>query len=173
MQQLGGDLQPTHGHTRGGEIAVEDFDNDGLDDLYEATGRVRWQADNWSDSDWLAEPNLLFTQLKPGRFSLVDSEGGVSSPLVKSAHGVSAGDIDGDGGVDLIVVNKDATVDVLKNVVQNRGNWVVLDVRNKHGFTSDWRGCKSDINRWNSCNEACPLWTWDMRLQATLGYILV
>ena len=121
----------TRTYTRWG-IAVEDFDNDGLDDLYEATGRVRWQADNWSESDWLAEPNLLFTQEKLGRFSLVDSEGGVSSPLVKSAHGVSSGDIDGDGGVDLIVVNKDATVDVLKNVVQNRGNWIVLDVRNKH-----------------------------------------
>ena len=121
----------TRTYTRWG-IAVEDFDNDGLDDLYEATGRVRWQADNWSESDWLAEPNLLFTQEKLGRFSLVDSAGGVSSPLIKSAHGVSAGDIDGDGGVDLIVVNKDATVDVLKNVVQTRGNWIVLDVRNKH-----------------------------------------
>ena len=122
----------TRTYTRWG-IAVEDFNNDGLVDLYEATGRVRWQADTWADSDWLAEPNLLFTQQKSGRFSLVDSAGGVSSPLIKSSHGVAAGDIDGDGGIDLIVVNKDATVDVLRNVVLNRGNWVLLDVRNEFG----------------------------------------
>lgn len=121
----------TRTYTRWG-IAVEDFNNDGLDDLYEATGRVRWQADNW-DEDWLAEPNLLFTQETAGRFTLIDSKEWDTPLLVKSAHGLAAGDIDGDGGIDLIVINKDAKVDVLKNVVQNRGNWIMLDIRNKHG----------------------------------------
>ena len=122
----------TRTFTRWG-IAYVDFNNDGLDDLFEATGRVRWQADQWDDVDWLAEPNLLFQQTHAGRFSLVDPMGGVSNPLIRSSHGVAAGDIDNDGGVDLIVVNKDASVNVLRNVVEDRGNWIILDVRNDNG----------------------------------------
>jgi len=121
----------TRSYTRWG-MALVDFNNDGLDDLYEATGRVRWQADLWDEDDWLAEPNLLFTQTKSGRFSLVEPRGGVASPLIRSAHGMASGDIDNDGGIDLVIVNKDASVNVLRNIVENRGNWIMLDVRNKH-----------------------------------------
>ena len=122
----------TRTFTRWG-IAFVDFNNDGLDDLFEATGRVRWQADRWDDEDWLAEPNLLFQQTQKGRFSLVEPMGGVASSLIRSSHGVAAGDIDNDGGVDLIVVNKDSSVNVLHNVVKSRGNWIILDVRNDNG----------------------------------------
>lgn len=121
----------TRTYTRWG-IAVADFDNDGVDDLYEATGRVRWQADNWESANWLAEPNLLFTRQAGGRFTLVDPAGGVEHPLIAAAHGVAAGDIDGDGGIDLVVVNKDDSVNVLRNRISTRGHWIMLDVRNAH-----------------------------------------
>lgn len=121
----------TRTYTRWG-IAVADFDNDGVDDLYEATGRVRWQADNWDTDNWLAEPNLLFTRQAGERFTLVEPSGGVEQPLIAAAHGVATGDIDGDGGIDLVVVNKDDSVNVLRNRVSPRGHWIMLDVRNSH-----------------------------------------
>ena len=117
----------TRSFTRWGLSSV-DLDNDGVEELYEATGRVRWQSDTWSDDDWLAEPNLLFTRNDRGRYVLVP-DAGTATPIIATAHGVASGDLDEDGGMDLVVVNKDAQVNVLHNVVANRGNAVVLDVR--------------------------------------------
>jgi len=122
----------TRNYTRWG-VAVEDFDNDGLDDLYEATGRVNAQTDLHDENDPLSEPNLLLRQIRPGRFAAVVPSGGTSDPLIATAHGLSAGDINGDGGIDLVVVNKDAGVHLLENVVGHGGNWIVLDVRNEYG----------------------------------------
>ena len=121
----------TRSFTRWGLSSV-DLDNDGVEELYEATGRVRWQSDTWSDDDWLAEPNLLFTRNDRGRYVLVP-DAGTATPIIATAHGVASGDLDGDGGMDLVVVNKDAQVNVLHNVVASRGNSVVLDVRTATG----------------------------------------
>ena len=114
-------------------MALADFDNDGLDDLFVATGRVRWQPDLFSATDPLAEPDQLYRQGEDGRFIAVTPRGGTAASLIAAAHGVASGDIDGDGGVDLIVVNKDASVSLLRNIVPDRGNWVMLDVRTGSG----------------------------------------
>ena len=131
----------TRSFTRWGLSSV-DLDNDGAEELYEATGRVRWQSDTWSEDDWLAEPNLLFTRNDRGRFVPVP-DAGMRTPVIATAHGVASGDIDGDGGMDLVVVNKDAQVNVLRNVVADRGNAVILDVRTAAGAPAI--GARADL----------------------------
>jgi len=122
----------TRAYTRWG-IAFVDFNNDGLLDLYETTGGVVSGPNTYSADDPLAEPNLLFEQVENGRFSLVHPKGGISELLIESSHGVAAGDIDGDGGVDLVVVNSNAPVNILRNVMQNRGNWIGYSLLNSRG----------------------------------------
>ena len=51
-------------------VALLDFDNDGLIDLYEANGRVGLQAETFA-TDPYAEPNLLFRGVAGGRFEEV------------------------------------------------------------------------------------------------------
>ena len=118
----------------GWSIILNDFNNDGQVDLYETTGRVRWQADQFDDADWLAEPNLLFT-LEGEKFKLIEPLGGTSEPLVYTAHGAATGDINKDGFLDIIIVNKDRNVNVLQNILSEEGqnNWIRLDIRNKFG----------------------------------------
>lgn len=122
----------TRAFTRWG-IVFQDFNNDGRVDLYETTGGVVSGPNNYSETDPLAEPNLLFEQGENGRFNLVKPRGGTSELLVASSHGVAAGDIDGDGGIDLVIVNKDSPISILRNVVQDRGNWISFRVMNRHG----------------------------------------
>jgi enediyne biosynthesis protein E4 len=112
-------------------MGVADFDNDGLLDLYEANGAVS-RGSGHGTNDPYAEPNLLLRGTSPGRFAPVSPAGGTRSPLIATSRGAAFGDIDNDGGVDVVVVNRDAPAYVLRNLVPNRGHWVTFRVLDEH-----------------------------------------
>lgn len=112
--------------------AFEDFDNDGYLDLYEANGRVGMQSERYS-SDPYAEPSLLFRGFAGPRFEEVSPRGGTQARLVATGRAAAFGDIDNDGGVDIVVVNRDARPYLLHNVVAPRGHWVMLRIVDEHG----------------------------------------
>jgi hypothetical protein len=112
--------------------AMLDFDNDGLLDVYEANGRVGRQSELFS-SDPYAEPNLLFRGVTGPRFEEVKPRGGTSSLLVGTSRAAAFGDIDNDGGIDIVVVNRDGPPYLLRNVVRGRGHWAMLRVLDEHG----------------------------------------
>ena len=112
--------------------ALLDFDNDGLLDLYEANGRVGRQSTMFS-SDPYAEPNLLFRGVAGPRFEEVTPRGGTTPLLVGSSRAAAFGDLDNDGGIDIVVANRDARPYVLHNIVAGRGHWAMLRVVDEHG----------------------------------------
>jgi enediyne biosynthesis protein E4 len=112
--------------------ALLDFDNDGLLDIYEANGRVGRQSELYS-SDPYAEPNLLFRGLAGPRFEEVKPRGGTRSLLVATSRAAAFGDIDNDGGIDIVVANRDARPYLLHNIVAGRGHWVMFRVVDEHG----------------------------------------
>ena len=132
MTRRSGLSAETRAYTRWG-VVFSDFNNDSQLDLYETTGGVATGTTIYSAHDPLAEPNLLFEQVENSRFKLVDPKGGTSALLIGSSHGVASGDIDGDGGVDLVVVNSNAQLNILRNVVEDRGSWISLKILNEHG----------------------------------------
>ena len=132
MTRRSGLSAETRAYTRWGIVFI-DFDNDSLLDLYESTGGVASGATTYDSDDPLAEPNLLFKQVENTRFQLVNPKGGTSDLLIGSSHGIAAGDIDGDGGVDLVVVNSNAPLNILRNVAPNRGDWISIQVLNEYG----------------------------------------
>ena len=126
-------------HTRFG-VTFADFDNDGRLDLYEANGKVGLSE---PDKDLgYAEPNTLYRgSIKDGavRFDEITPPGGVSPGLVHTSRGLAVGDLDDDGGLDLVVVNRDAVAYLLMNRAK-RGNWARFRVlagvgRDAHGAT--------------------------------------
>ena len=123
---LGGSSLPYTGFGLG----FYDFDGDADLDLFVANGRVMRPVRETQTSDPYAEPNLLYVN-DGKRFVPHSKEGGTDTPLILTSRGVSFGDIDNDGDIDAVVVNRDAPVSILRNV---RGDdaaehWVGFSVR--------------------------------------------
>lgn len=121
---------PSRKYTRFG-VVLADFDNDGWLDLYHANGGV--SPVDLSASDVYAEPNVLFRGTQDGHFVEVSPQGGTERPLVHTSRGLAVGDIDNDGGLDLVVVNRDAQAYVLMNRYPNRGNWISFAIETSRG----------------------------------------
>ncbi|MCZ6596728.1 MAG: VCBS repeat-containing protein, partial [Planctomycetota bacterium] len=113
-------------------LAWVDFDHDGRLDLYQANGRVNLQPREWG-KDPYAEPNLLFRGTAGGRFEEVQPRGGVGAELVHTSRAAAFGDVDGDGAIDVLVVNRDAPAYLLRNAVADRGHGIIFRVLDERG----------------------------------------
>jgi hypothetical protein len=113
-------------------VAMLDFDTDGRLDLYEANGRVGLQGETFG-GDPYAEPNLLLRGIDGPAFAELSPRGGTAAPLVATSRAAAFGDIDNDGGLDILVANRDAAPHLLRNVVAGRGHWAMFVVRDGRG----------------------------------------
>lgn len=114
-------------------VGFADFDNDGWLDAYVANGRVKYGAKDLDPRDPYAEPNSLLRGQAGGAFEEVSIPGGTDPVLLGTSRGLALGDLDHDGGMDVVIVNKDGPLHVLKNVHPARGAWAAFRVLNRAG----------------------------------------
>ena len=109
-------------------VAWCDFDNDGYYDLFQANGRVTAPDELPSQGDPFAEENLLLRGDAQGRFFCVRLLASDQPAIVRTSRAAAFGDLNNDGGVDVVVVNRDGPAEVLTNIVPARQNWLRLRV---------------------------------------------
>jgi len=114
-------------------VGFVDFDGDSALDLFVANGRVTIAQPFPDESDYYAEENQLFEQGPTGGFLEVMPRGGVAKPLAETSRGAAFGDLDNDGDVDVLVVNRDARVHLLWNVVGSRRAWIGFSLLSAKG----------------------------------------
>ena len=114
----GGDGRPSTGW----HAAFGDVQNDGLDDLFVAKGNVEQMPDAAFD-----DPNNLLVQGPAGTFTERATQAGVAS--MARSRGAALTDLDLDGRLDLVVVNRRAGMEVYRNVTPDTGHWIGLRVQ--------------------------------------------
>ena len=106
-------------------MGFADFDLDGQLDLYVANGAVQaWKENERYDAmDAYAEPNHLYKGIQGTRFENVVGSGVAGNPIATS-RGAAFGDLDNDGDVDILVVNRDKPISLLINQAKRNGSWI-------------------------------------------------
>ena len=105
-----------------------DFNNDGILDLYEANGRVQRMGIANTD-DPFAEKNYLLEGTSK-KWKRINS---IANQQTHTSRAAVFGDINNDGGIDVLVINRDAPAYVLMNVHPSKGNSVQFKVLDSHG----------------------------------------
>lgn len=102
-----------------------DYDNDGWLDLLAVNGAVTKILSLAREGDPypLHQPNQLLRNVG-GRFTEVTAEAGGAFELSEVSRGAAFGDIDNDGGVDVLITNNNGTARLLRNQVGARRPWL-------------------------------------------------
>ena len=103
-----------------------DFDNDGWLDLWMTFGHTDPQVEKVHPQDSFAEPNYLFRNLLGRKFVDVSGAAGLRKLKPHSGRGAAFADIDNDGDVDVLIVNKNDVPTLLRNDGGNRNNWITI-----------------------------------------------
>ena len=96
-------------------VGFVDVDDDGWTDLVIANGHVYPELAGKQTADKYLEPALLYRNLGNGRFDDVSAHAGPAFQIARAARGLAAGDLDGDGRPEIILVNMNAPPSLFKN----------------------------------------------------------
>ncbi len=110
---------------------LADFDNDGWPDIAIVNGAVSRgtptpNAALGQHFQEYSERNQLLRNLGQGKFADISQRNKAFCGTANVARGLAAGDLDGDGGLDLVVTTIADRARVYRNVAKERGHWLIV-----------------------------------------------
>jgi enediyne biosynthesis protein E4 len=107
---------------------IVDLDNDGLLDLFVATGSVYPEVEKKVPAYPFRTPRLVFRNLGDGRFEELIEEAGPGVSDVHASRGCGFGDFDNDGDIDVLVWNMNEPPSLLRNDLSGGGHWLKVSL---------------------------------------------
>jgi hypothetical protein len=104
--------------------AMEDFDNDGLPDLFFTTGMIFPEVNGKVSDAPYKSPNILFRNLGEGKFEELPEGPGPAMKELHSSRGLAVGDFDNDGDLDILIMNMHEPPSLLRNDVSGANHWL-------------------------------------------------
>jgi len=104
-----------------GGVALFDYDNDGLPDIYFVDSLTVDTA-----NDPKAARSALYKNLGNGKFQDVSSAAGPGISARFSSRGAAFGDYDNDGDIDALILNLNDPPSLLRNNGGNKQNWIKI-----------------------------------------------
>jgi hypothetical protein len=101
-----------------------DLDNDGVPDIFVATGSVYPEVEKRLPSYPFQTPRLVFRNLGEGRFEELIEEAGSGVSAAHASRGCAFGDFDNDGDMDVLVMNMNEPPSLLRNDVSGGYHWL-------------------------------------------------
>jgi hypothetical protein len=118
--------------------AFVDADLDGDVDLFVANGHIFPEVDRFPQLQETFRQKDLLLLNEGGRFRDVSASAGGGLQVEKAGRGLAAGDLDGDGDLDLVISNIDDVPTVLENRQRTGNHWVAVRLakpgRNRFGI---------------------------------------
>jgi hypothetical protein len=111
--------------------AFFDYDNDTWLDLIAVNGHVYPQLDRarLGASAGYRQRKLLYRNRGDGTFEEVGARYGPAFTEERVSRGLAVGDIDNDGGLDVVINDLDGSPQVLHNELAGRGHWLIVKLR--------------------------------------------
>ncbi len=103
--------------------AFADFDQDGDVDLVFANGHIHDNAGEFRPGSLYRQRNQVFENLGNGKFREDKTTG---MDVVRASRGLARGDLDGDGDLDVVVVDMNEPCEVYENTGAS-GSWLQVD----------------------------------------------
>ena len=122
-----GEIAPATRLLSGWGLRFFDYDNDGDPDLILANGHPDDMVEIQSLKVKYKEPLLMFENVK-GTYKNVSAVSGPAFSKDFPARGLSVGDYDNDGDLDVLIINNGEAPVLLRNEGGNRNNWVGLQL---------------------------------------------
>jgi hypothetical protein len=105
---------------------IVDLDNDGLPDLFFATGMVYPEVERAQPDCPYKSPCVLYRNLGGGKFEELVDEPGPGIQEAHSSRGVAFGDFDNDGDIDILIMNMNEPPSLLRNDVSGNNHWLKI-----------------------------------------------